>query len=76
MIQDSLPVSVDVKVSINAEGKVGMASAINVSTMAQRILSPSAIQAAMLWRFQPARRDGKPVPSETILKFEFERPAR
>jgi hypothetical protein len=39
---------IEVKVSIDAEGKVMSATLGNTSGSAQRLLSPSAVQAAML----------------------------
>jgi hypothetical protein len=68
--------SIEVKVSIDSEGKVMAATPANTSGSSQKLLSPSAVQAAMLWRFEPARRNGQPVDSQTILKFDFARRTR
>jgi hypothetical protein len=66
-------VSVDVKIVIDATGKVVSAVPAEANMPAQKILAPQAVQAALLWRFQPARKNGQPVSSESMLKFAFER---
>jgi len=66
-------VSVDVKVVIDATGKVVSAVPAEANMPAQKMLAPQAVQAALLWRFQPARKNGQPVRSESLLKFAFER---
>jgi len=66
-------VSVDVKVVIDATGKVVSATPTEAHMPAQKMLAPQAVQAALLWRFEPARRNGQPVSSESVLKFDFER---
>jgi hypothetical protein len=66
-------VTVDVKVVIDASGNVLSATPQGASTAAQKILAPQAVQAALLWRFEPARRNGQRVNSESLLKFDFER---
>jgi TonB-like protein len=66
-------VTVDVKVVIDASGNVLSATPMGASTAAQKILAPQAVQAALLWRFEPARRNGQRVNSESLLKFDFER---
>jgi protein TonB len=70
LIQDGT--SVEVKVMIDAEGEVIRATPVDASSAGRKLLSPSAVQAAMLWRFEPARRNGQPVGSETTLTFSFE----
>jgi TonB family protein len=67
---------VEVKVNVDAEGRVSDARPLNASGSSQRLLGPTAVQAAKLWLFEPARRDGQPVASETVLKFDFARQAR
>jgi protein TonB len=63
--------SVEVKVKIDAEGRVTTASSINAASLRPGLLDRAAVQAAYFWQFQPARRNGVPVESETILKFDF-----
>ena len=65
--------SVDVNVMIDASGKVITATPVGSQTVAQKLPAPQAAQAALLWRFEPARKNGQRVDSETIIKFEFER---
>jgi hypothetical protein len=67
--------SIEVKVEIDTEGRVVSAAPVDVVTPAQKLLAPEAAQAARLWRFEPARRNQEPVPSEARLKFDFERQA-
>jgi TonB family protein len=64
--------SVDVKVRIDEEGRVIASTPVNSVSSLQRLLGPTAAQAAILWRFTPARRNGAPVESESILKFDFQ----
>jgi outer membrane biosynthesis protein TonB len=70
LIQDG--VSIEVKVAIDTRGQVTGALPLSSSSSNWKLLSPVAVQAARLWRFEPARQDGKPVRSETVLKFNFE----
>jgi hypothetical protein len=72
----SEPVSIEIKVEIDTAGKVASATPIGSLTAAQKLLAPQAVNAARLWRFQPARRNGAPVASESLLKFDFEPDAR
>ena len=67
--------SIEVKVEIDKEGRVVSATPVDLVTPAQKLLAPEAAQAARLWRFEPARRNQEPVPSEATLKFDFERQA-
>jgi proteasome lid subunit RPN8/RPN11 len=69
-------ISVEIKVEIDAAGKVINATPVGGLTATQKLLAPQAVQAALLWRFEPARRNGEPVASESLLKFDFERDAR
>jgi len=66
-------VSIDVRVEINAAGDVTQATPVETATAAQRLLAPQAVQAARQWKFQPARKNGQPVETESILRFDFGR---
>jgi hypothetical protein len=68
--------SLEVEVRIDAEGKVLSATPLNAANSSQKLVSSSAVQAALLWRFEPARRNQQPVPSVTVLRFDFARRAR
>jgi len=37
------------------------------------VAAEPALQAARAWRFEPARRDGRPVPSSALVTFRFNR---
>ncbi|MFN7993867.1 MAG: energy transducer TonB [Bryobacteraceae bacterium] len=65
--------SIEVKITIAPNGSVVEAAPLNAATSAQRQIAPYAVQAARLWRFSPALRNGRPVTSETILRFDFTR---
>jgi len=64
------PASVQVRVEIDAAGKV-----VKVTPVAENPENPrlveAALEAAKAWLFQPARQDGRPVPSEMVLNFRF-----
>jgi TonB family protein len=60
---------VRVKVTIDAAGKVRRADIVSSTAP---VLSGSAISAAHLWRFEPARLDGKAVESSVVLTFAFQ----
>jgi periplasmic protein TonB len=70
------PVSIEIKVEIDTAGMVASATPVGSLTGAQKLLAPQAVDAARLWRFQPARKNGEPVASESLLKFDFEPDAR
>jgi outer membrane biosynthesis protein TonB len=36
-----------------------------------KYLATAAAAAARVWRFEPARQDDRPVPSELVLEFRF-----
>ena len=64
---------VEVKVAIDETGKVVAAEAVGRTGEMASYLSQSAVNTARMWRFQPARNNGKPVRSELILNFRFTR---
>jgi protein TonB len=65
-------VSIHVRVSIDAQGKVVSANPMEpVNGFDRRVLANSAVEAAKEWRFEPARRNGVPVASDTVLEFHF-----
>jgi hypothetical protein len=77
-IRSAIPdaVGIDVRVSINAEGKVVGATPLDMVNSIQKLLVSSVVQAALGWRFSPAQRNGQPVESETVLHFDFDRRLR
>jgi protein TonB len=64
-------VSVRITVDVDAEGNVTDARPLDARSFDERLLARHAVQAARLWRFEPARRDGAPVPGETVVVFDF-----
>ena len=64
-------VSIRVAVQIDREGRVKDARPLNDKDATERLLAKNAVQAARRWRFNPARRDGIPIASETVLVFQF-----
>jgi TonB family protein len=63
-------VVIQVKVEINAAGKVTKATPLKVSAMNYALVNP-AVRAAESWDFAPALENGRPVASETVIVFQF-----
>jgi len=63
---------IEVKVTIDKNGKVSKAEAIPQKNVSLFLIN-SAVNAARLWRFQPALRDNEPISSESVLQFVFGR---
>jgi TonB family protein len=62
---------VRVKAAVDASGKV---TVVNFDSRGpSRYFAERALQAARRWTFRPPQVNGQGVPSEWILKFEFER---
>jgi periplasmic protein TonB len=68
------PAVVTVVVEVDAEGKVTAARSSGDNTGIRQLLVPSAVQAAKLWQFEPALRNGVPVASQTEVSFRFANP--
>jgi Gram-negative bacterial TonB protein C-terminal len=67
-------VPIDVRVQIDARGHVVSATPVAKQRSGlDEYLAGRAVQAARLWRFEPARENGKPVAGTQILHFVFER---
>jgi hypothetical protein len=64
------PRTAEVRVSLDATGKVVKAEGVRQPTM-PRLLLDAAEMAARQCRFQPAFSGDKPIPSEMILRFQF-----
>jgi len=62
---------VEIKVFIDASGKVRKAEPLNHANPA---LASVAQSVARLWTFRPAREAGQNVPSEMVLQFKFDPP--
>jgi outer membrane biosynthesis protein TonB len=64
------PTTVEVRVSLDASGRVLKAQAVegqNISTL----LSRAVELAAKSCDFRPAREGGKPVPSDVVLRYQL-----
>lgn len=61
---------IEVKVTIDKRGQVSKAEAAAQNNLNQYLVN-SAINAARLWIFQPAKLGNDPVPSEAVLQFVF-----
>jgi hypothetical protein len=71
-IKGSIPI--DVRVQIDARGHVVSATPVTKQHSGlDEYLASRAVQAARLWRFEPARENGKPVAGAQILHFVFEK---
>ncbi len=64
---------VDVNVRVNVDANGGVANARFDSRGASRYFATRALDAARKWRFKPPQRNGQPVPSVWILRFQFRR---
>ncbi len=64
------PTTVDVNVSVDASGSVVKAEVAAKSGL-HPLLRDAAVQAALQWKFQPARYDGHPLPANIVLQFRF-----
>jgi periplasmic protein TonB len=63
---------VQVRVTIDKDGKVAKADAIPQGNVSKLLLN-AAVDAARSWRFQPARRNHEPVSTDWVLQFVFSR---
>lgn len=71
-IKGAIPI--DVRVQIDARGHVVSATPVTKQHSGlDEYLAGRAVQAARLWRFEPARENGKPVAGTRILHFVFEK---
>ena len=66
------PQPIDVKVSIDRQGHVTSATALQHGDGLINYLAIRAVAAAKEWTFKPASRNGKPVASTRTIHFVFE----
>ena len=64
------PTIVDVRVTVDANGKVLKAEPLRPENI-HRLFLREAADAARLWRFHPALRGDQPVSSELVVRFTF-----
>jgi hypothetical protein len=63
--------SVQVRVGIDESGNVVTVTPLPEERAAPPLIMKSALDAARMWKFKPARSNDQPVPSEMILEFRF-----
>ena len=66
------PLPIDVRVSIDSQGRVTSATAVQHEDGLVDYLGKRAVVAAKQWTFTPARRGGQPVSSTRTIHFVFE----
>ena len=69
-------IEVEVRVHINKEGRVVMAETLPTARPVNTFLTSAARNAALLWRFEPAKVGSQAVASEVVLKFQYRPAAR
>jgi TonB family protein len=62
-------VKVSVHLSVDASGNVSEATLVSAGP--SQYFAGRALAAARLWKFDPAKIDGKATPSEWVLRFQF-----
>ncbi|MCC7497912.1 MAG: TonB family protein [Bryobacterales bacterium] len=62
---------VEVRVQVDARGKVTNAALVRAEKSAGIFLSRYALAAAYQWEFKPATAGGKPVDGEVLIRFQF-----
>ncbi len=65
---------VDVKVALDANGKVLKAQALPTKEWTPELMLATAVNAVRMWKFIPAQLGGRPVPVEIVVQFEFKPP--
>ena len=63
--------TVDVRVKIDATGRVAGVEAVSKPGPLRPFLERAALDAARLWRFSPAMMGDRPVAGETVVQFTF-----
>ncbi len=66
-------VEVEVKLQIDAQGRVIKAEPVQNSKGFNQHLARAAVEAALRWKFIPAQMNGKPVSSVQNVKFLFQK---
>jgi Gram-negative bacterial TonB protein C-terminal len=68
------PIPIDVRVEIDDRGRVTSAAPVTKPHKGiEAYLAGTAVKAARLWRFEPARENGKPVNGSETLHFVFQK---
>jgi hypothetical protein len=67
-------IAIDVRVQIDTRGRVVSATAVTKQHSGlDQYLAGRAVQAARLWRFEPARENGKAVEGTQVIHFVFDK---
>jgi TonB family protein len=67
-------IAIDVRVHIDEQGRVTSAApVVKPQQGLDAYLTASAVQAARLWRFEPARENGKAVRGTQVIHFVFQK---
>jgi TonB family protein len=70
----SRPLEIQVSVSIDEFGKVTRAEPVSEGSGMADYMGRLAARAARQWQFRPAKRNGRDVPSEMMVRFQFGSP--
>ncbi|MFY9804393.1 MAG: TonB family protein [Candidatus Acidiferrales bacterium] len=70
--RDTIQGKVRVSVKVHVDGTGGVTEATLDSPGPSKYFADRALQAAQLWKFQPAKMDGRNVASDWILRFEID----
>jgi TonB family protein len=62
---------VEVQLALDAEGNVTNVTPIGKYSGTMGHLARIAADAARRWKFKPATLDGKPVPAQHVIRFQF-----
>jgi TonB family protein len=68
------PTDVEVAVMIDDRGHVTEARMLDSRPYDNQMFTDAALSAALEWVFEPARKNGKSVPSEHTIRFHFHSP--
>jgi protein TonB len=72
MHQNGITGSVTVEFEVDTEGRVIRAEAIHYT---HREFAGPAVREVLQWRFEPGKRNGRPVPFRMAIPIEFSLPA-
>ena len=66
------PITVQVRLTIDATGNVVDAEAVHVTGELEAALARTAVDAGRHWKFEPALMGGRPILSTTNIEFNFQ----
>jgi len=62
--------TVRMRIFISSDGRVDRAEVVDATPKGR--FEQSALEAVQRTRFRPARKDGRPVPSQKLIEVEFD----